>query len=133
MAERLVRSCELVRIEVVWVAEQHIAGRSGAFALPASAGAGACAPLQRRWLALAAGTEAPALAHEPALADLAARLHDGTLTMAIYGRAVRENTPLREGDRVELLGPISADPKLARRQRVARARRELPHGKWRAG
>ena len=37
---------------------------------------------------------------------------------AIHGRAVDSRTVLREGDRVEILRPLSIDPKLARRRRA---------------
>lgn len=40
------------------------------------------------------------------------------LTFAIYGKAVTPETLLREGDRVELLRPLLADPKQARRRRA---------------
>jgi putative ubiquitin-RnfH superfamily antitoxin RatB of RatAB toxin-antitoxin module len=43
---------------------------------------------------------------------------------AIFGKAVAANTCLHQGDRLELLGPLLADPKLARRQRVQTRRVE---------
>lgn len=39
---------------------------------------------------------------------------------AIFGRAATLATPLMEGDRVELLRPLQADPKEARRKRAGR-------------
>jgi putative ubiquitin-RnfH superfamily antitoxin RatB of RatAB toxin-antitoxin module len=42
---------------------------------------------------------------------------------AIFGQRVEGDSPLRDGDRVELLRPLQADPKEARRQRVERRRR----------
>ena len=48
---------------------------------------------------------------------------DGEVTgYAVYGLAVGLHTTLQHGDRVELLRPLQADPKDARRRR-ARARR----------
>jgi putative ubiquitin-RnfH superfamily antitoxin RatB of RatAB toxin-antitoxin module len=44
---------------------------------------------------------------------------------AIFGQRVDAEAPLRDGDRVELLRPLLADPKEARRQR-AEERRRLP-------
>lgn len=41
--------------------------------------------------------------------------------LAVYGQPVQVATPLREGDRVEVLRPLVADPKLARRRRAAGA------------
>jgi uncharacterized protein len=43
--------------------------------------------------------------------------------VAIWGRIARPDTPLRDGDRLELCRPLAADPKTARRRRAARARR----------
>ena len=40
----------------------------------------------------------------------------------LWGREVEASMKLREGDRVELLRPLEADPKDARRRRVAKAR-----------
>ena len=50
---------------------------------------------------------------------------DPTCTgVAIYGERVDPDTALRDGDRVELLRPLQADPKDARRRRAQdRARR----------
>ncbi|HEY4139602.1 MAG TPA: RnfH family protein [Casimicrobiaceae bacterium] len=42
------------------------------------------------------------------------------LTFAIYGQRVRPDTPLVDGDRVELLRPLVADPKELRRHRARR-------------
>jgi putative ubiquitin-RnfH superfamily antitoxin RatB of RatAB toxin-antitoxin module len=40
------------------------------------------------------------------------------LTFAIYGQRVRPDTPLVDGDRIELLRPLLADPKELRRHRA---------------
>lgn len=45
-------------------------------------------------------------------------LPTGELQLAVFGRAVEPHTPLQDGDRVELLRPLLADPKQARRQRA---------------
>ena len=42
--------------------------------------------------------------------------------VAVFGVAVAPSTPLREGDRVELLRPLQLDPKEARRRRAQRQR-----------
>jgi putative ubiquitin-RnfH superfamily antitoxin RatB of RatAB toxin-antitoxin module len=52
---------------------------------------------------------------------------------AIFGERARADTPLRDGDRVELTRPLLADPKDARRRRArtpppARKRRRRPTG-----
>jgi putative ubiquitin-RnfH superfamily antitoxin RatB of RatAB toxin-antitoxin module len=43
---------------------------------------------------------------------------------AVFGQRVEPATALHEGDRVELLRPLQADPKLARRQRVETRRQQ---------
>ncbi len=44
------------------------------------------------------------------------------LSFAIFGRRATLDTQLVDGDRVELLRPLSVDPKEARRRRVAKKR-----------
>ncbi len=39
--------------------------------------------------------------------------------IGVWNKAVSPETPLREHDRVEIYRPLTADPKTARRQRVA--------------
>lgn len=41
-----------------------------------------------------------------------------TTAFAVYGRSVKPQAPLRDGDRVELLRPLHADPMEARRRRA---------------
>ena len=43
--------------------------------------------------------------------------------VGIFGKIATHEEPLRDGDRVELYRPLAADPKIARRERVQRARR----------
>ena len=49
----------------------------------------------------------------------------GRERVAIYGRMASPDTVLHDKDRVEILRPLTADPKEARRQRASR-RRRLP-------
>lgn len=42
----------------------------------------------------------------------------GKATVGVYGKLVRFDTRLRDGDRVEIYRPLKADPKEARRKRV---------------
>jgi len=42
--------------------------------------------------------------------------------LGIFGRVVSSDTPLRDGDRVEIYRPLIADPKDARREKAARRR-----------
>jgi uncharacterized protein len=46
----------------------------------------------------------------------------GDHRLAIYGRLVKPAAVLRDRDRVEILRPLSADPKQARKQRASRRR-----------
>lgn len=41
------------------------------------------------------------------------------LDVAIHGQRAHAQTPLRDGDRIELLRPLVADPRDARRRRAA--------------
>jgi putative ubiquitin-RnfH superfamily antitoxin RatB of RatAB toxin-antitoxin module len=43
--------------------------------------------------------------------------------LAVYGRAVELSSPLHDGDRIEILRPLVVDPKQARRQRAAAAKK----------
>jgi putative ubiquitin-RnfH superfamily antitoxin RatB of RatAB toxin-antitoxin module len=42
--------------------------------------------------------------------------------LAVFGRLVAPATRLRDGDRIELLRPLQADPKERRRERAGRSR-----------
>ena len=48
---------------------------------------------------------------------------DGVAGVAVYGERVTPERPLRDGERVELLGRLIADPKEARRKRAGQAAR----------
>jgi len=72
-------------------------------------------------VAVAAGsTVADAIAASGILAQLPGFVPAG---IGIFGRLVEPDTPLRDGDRVELYRPLQIDPKQARRNRV---RGQLP-------
>jgi uncharacterized protein len=47
----------------------------------------------------------------------------GTLRLGIGGRRVGPGETLRDGDRVEILRPLAADPNEARRRRARKARK----------
>lgn len=40
--------------------------------------------------------------------------------VGVFGRVVSRDTPVRDGDRIEIYRPLLADPKQARRQRSSR-------------
>jgi putative ubiquitin-RnfH superfamily antitoxin RatB of RatAB toxin-antitoxin module len=67
-------------------------------------------------------TVADAVARSGLLARLA--LDAARLGYAIFGQAARADTPLADGDRVELTRPLQADAKTLRRMRAAE--RPLP-------
>jgi putative ubiquitin-RnfH superfamily antitoxin RatB of RatAB toxin-antitoxin module len=54
-----------------------------------------------------------------AMAQAALSLPDGIVAHAIHGVRVETSQVLRDGDRIELLRPLVADPKDARRRRAA--------------
>ena len=47
---------------------------------------------------------------------------DFTAAVGVFGRIVRADAPLRDGDRVEIYRPLREDPKSARRRRAAASR-----------
>lgn len=49
-----------------------------------------------------------------------------TAPLGIFGKAVKDDAPLQEGDRVEVYRPLLADPKEARRRRAAKAAVKQP-------
>jgi len=66
----------------------------------------------------AGATVADAIAQSGIVERLALDL--AQIETAIFGRRVNRETPLAEGDRVELTRPLIADPKRARRKRAAK-------------
>lgn len=56
-------------------------------------------------------------------AALAAAGRAGVRAVGIHGRRVALDTPLADGDRVEIYRPLRVDPKEARRQRALRRAR----------
>ncbi|MCL7713580.1 RnfH family protein [Stenotrophomonas mori] len=53
-----------------------------------------------------------------AVAEAALETGGGVLALAVHGQLVRPQQRLREGDRIELLRPLLADPKENRRRRA---------------
>ena len=88
-----------IQVEVVWAPAPH--------------------QIELRQLSLADGATAMEAVRASAL--VLALTHDATLPdslqIGIWGRVCRPDTPLRDGDRVELYRPLQVDPKEARRQR----------------
>ena len=48
---------------------------------------------------------------------------DGSQPLGVYGKRVASDYLLQEGDRVEILRPLVADPKDARRKRAAKTKK----------
>ncbi|MEC5206576.1 putative ubiquitin-RnfH superfamily antitoxin RatB of RatAB toxin-antitoxin module [Vogesella perlucida] len=69
-------------------------------------------------LALPAGSTALQAVAASGLAAEFADIDMANLKLGIFSKAVKPETPLREGDRVEIYRPLLADPKAVRRQRA---------------
>jgi len=81
----------------------------------------------------AGATVADAVAHSAFVAIHG--LDPAAIAFAIFGQRAAADTPLADGDRIEVTRPLPADPKHARRER-ARARplpKPAPRRKTRAG
>jgi putative ubiquitin-RnfH superfamily antitoxin RatB of RatAB toxin-antitoxin module len=80
---------------------------------------------------VAAGSLTMAAAVALLPAALQSRLNSGELQMACFGQTRNMESPLEEGDRIELLGPVVLDVKAERsaRVRAARARARGPYNR----
>lgn len=102
---------QTIRVEVVYALPERawrVARVLPGDATVAMAVAAAMAELQAAGLPIS----------EASVRGLVSSLPMSELQLAIFGRAVEPHTPLQDGDRVELLRPLLADPKQARRQRA---------------
>lgn len=83
-----------------------------------------CALAPHQWLEARLRLPAGATAVQALKASgLAERMPPGmldTLVLGLWGRACAPDTPLHDGDRVELTRPLTVDPKEARRLRYRR-------------
>ena len=133
-----VGSASMMTIEIVWLSADWPAGpplsptvaqQIDAYAL---AGQDARQPqLVAARLDVSAGSTLADLLAMPELAAVARAAEDGTTGLALHGRRARPSQPLASGDRLELLGPITADPKSARLARVRHDRATGGRDKWR--
>lgn len=55
------------------------------------------------------------------------------LAIAVFGRHEGLTCPLEAGDRIELLAPLTVDPKVARQRRAEHRRRESGELRWLPG
>lgn len=67
---------------------------------------------------LAEGTTVRAAALQSGLDGIFEDLNLHSTPLGIFGKAVKDDTPLRDGDRIEVYRPLLIDPKEARRKRV---------------
>ena len=70
-------------------------------------------------LTVQVGTTALDAVHQSGLVRRFPELVDADQPLSIYGKRVEATQMLEEGDRVEILRPLTADPKEARRKRAA--------------
>lgn len=75
-----------------------------------------------RSLEVPLGTSALDAVERSGIAAAAGGLDLATATFGLFGRVVAPDHPLREGDRVDVLRPLRADPKEVRRQLAAQGR-----------
>lgn len=121
----------LMQLILCWVDDEHAGGIPGE---PAFGLDGVEAPgLRARTIQYDGAPNLDALLADPRLADIAARLAGGHWRVAVHGKPARAGMPIYEGDRIELLGPITADPKAARHARVRAERAQRGVGKWSKG
>ena len=107
-------SARLIDVEICWVDD----------------GSGSSQRLCRESLRLLEGATVAAALEALVRTDLAARLADGSLTVAVFGEHATTDTCLQAGDRVELLASLSADPKLSRARRAEVQRQRRGDARW---
>jgi putative ubiquitin-RnfH superfamily antitoxin RatB of RatAB toxin-antitoxin module len=61
---------------------------------------------------------------------LEAAIASGALVPALFGERVQSTYVLHDGDRIELLGPLVADPKLSRGRRAEVQRARQGDARW---
>lgn len=75
----------------------------------------------RRHLSLPAGSLVADAIRASGLEQSFPELAGASLQVGIYSRRVKPDTPLRDGDRVEVYRPLRLDPKEARRRRATKS------------
>ncbi|HEY0878157.1 MAG TPA: RnfH family protein [Zeimonas sp.] len=92
-----------------------------------------CGRVVSRPLELPAGArvdDALAALGEPLAAALLERIARRNLSIAVYGKPRSRQAALHEGDRIELVGELVLDPKVARRLRVQQRRDKGGDRRW---
>ncbi|ABF08341.1 RnfH family protein [Cupriavidus metallidurans] len=69
-----------------------------------------------------AGTTIIGVIEASGLTQACPEVDPSTLRVGVYGKLKTLDTPVRQGDRVEVYRVLTADPKTARRKRVQRTR-----------
>ncbi len=75
-----------------------------------------------RALTLPAGSTVRDALHQSGI-NLAAGIHAQDMPVGIFGDTVQHDSPLNDGDRVEIYRPLITDPKAARQGRAKSAKR----------
>ena len=86
----------------------------------------ACAlPQRQRIMAMqvALGTTAEQAVRKSGILAQFPIIDAAALKLGIFSKAIKPDTVLREGDRVEIYRPLQADPKAVRRQRAEAGKR----------
>jgi len=86
-------------------------------------------------VAVPAGTSVEGAIRASGLTEAYPEVDPSTARVGIYGKLKTPDTLVRDGDRVEVYRPLTADPKQARRKRVqkTRATGTREGQKWRRG
>jgi putative ubiquitin-RnfH superfamily antitoxin RatB of RatAB toxin-antitoxin module len=83
----------------------------------------ACALPDQVWrimLEVSEGTTVADIIERSGLQQIHPELFPLTDNIGIFGKLCQQDTPVRDGDRVEIYRPLLADPKEARRNRAKR-------------
>jgi putative ubiquitin-RnfH superfamily antitoxin RatB of RatAB toxin-antitoxin module len=110
------------QVEVVWIGVEPPLRVS----LEVDAGSSVAEVLAQSRIAARIAAHVAASAPSPAVG---AGPLDG-LGIAVFGRLARPDDPVHDHDRIELLPPLTVDPKLARQRRAEHRRRENGERRW---
>lgn len=94
---------ELIQVEVCYALPEQV------FSIP---------------LTLASGSDLAAALRQSGIAEKANIKDIGAMTVGIFGKKKTPDTVLKDGDRIEIYRPLTADPMEARRRRAAKQNRK---------
>ena len=72
---------------------------------------------------LPAGATAREALERSGLIEQCPEINPESAVLGVYGKVVPADYRVNEGDRIEVYRPLAADPRIARRERVKKARR----------